>query len=585
MILSLIFIVVSFASCIINSEKETLNDGEEYTIDVSEISAYTVIRADKASLNVKTAAKRLGDYLSECFGTTVSVKDDWVKDKSELPEYAKEIIVGQTTRPESEAFSAMLGEKDYGIFAQNYRIYILGGTEDALLDAIEYFKEKYVDIPSATITVTNGVSDIVKYQFVVEGLMINGVDISEYTVVIPDEATLSEKYAAANLVSAINEKSGTKLLMSTDASAETKYEILIGNTNRAESNVNIATSCDKGEYVLYTKNDKIVCLGESYMVGGGVGELVSKIPNDVAEGVNITDIDTEATVKEFEMKDPKSVILMIGDGMGYNTVKMSLKQIGEFVANDLPNKGDVYTGSTSTASNPSTATDSAASATALATGYKTRNNFVGMDPGYNNLKNIRELADEKGAMTGVITTDKITGATPSGFIAHHNNRNDTYELQSQINAVVNSGKIDYCMGDVDNSLRTRTAEALNKLSKNNSPFFIMIEEGQIDKRSHSNLMDECIDMVERFNDDIAYVIQFVLCHTDTVLIITADHETGSIKESNDGSFYYTSVDHSTKNVPIYALGKGTEYFNGKTVDNTEIAKFMAKVFGEEHFGK
>ena len=91
-------------------------------------------------------------------------------------------------------------------------------------------------------------------------------------------------------------------------------------------------------------------------------------------------------------------------------------------------------------------------------------------------------------------------------------------------------------------------------------------------------------MVKRFNDDIAYVIQFVLCHPDTVLVVTADHETGGITKQSDGNFVYTTGDHSTANVPICAIGYGTEIFNNKTSDNTDIPKFLAKIYGENNFG-
>ena len=85
---------------------------------------------------------------------------------------------------------------------------------------------------------------------------------------------------------------------------------------------------------------------------------------------------------------------------------------------------------------------------------------------------------------------------------------------------------------------------------------------------------------------IAYVVEFVLCHPDTALVITADHECGAIKENTDGSFVYTSDNHSTANVPVYALGKGMgSIFNGKTVDNTMIPKTLAKIFGATKFGE
>ena len=114
---------------------------------------------------------------------------------------------------------------------------------------------------------------------------------------------------------------------------------------------------------------------------------------------------------------------MIGDGMGFNHIKMAKNGgMKEFYAEQFPNKGEAVTRSMTVINGGDQWTDSAAAATALATGYKTINGKVGVDKNDNTLKNIRELADEKGAKTAVITTDVINGATPGGFLAHNAQR-------------------------------------------------------------------------------------------------------------------------------------------------------------------
>ena len=72
-------------------------------------------------------------------------------------------------------------------------------------------------------------------------------------------------------------------------------------------------------------------------------------------------------------------------------------------------------------------------------------------------------------------------------------------------------------------------------------------------------------------------------HPNTALIVTADHETGNLREGN-GMFLFRSDQHTNQDVSIFGLGAGTEYFNGKTVENVELAKFVASVYSNESFG-
>ncbi len=594
LLLAMLFILSAFVACDTpsvtppddGSTEITEAPGVDYQITEKNLAEYTIVRADKASNEIKTAAYNFRLELKAAFGSEVGIQSDWIKNVEDLPTNAKEIVIGSTNRPDGVEIEHELRENDYAVICKNDRIFIIGGSDSSTLKALEYFKATYLNTEKKTISLNTKLVYKSLYEYPISRIEINGVNLRDYTVVIPDKADLSTAYAALNLSDFLLANAGFEMTISTDKEAEVEYEILIGATNREESTVSVAPSLANGEYVFYKTESKIVCTGESYMVGGGVGDLVSRIPVDGKNvEVSIDDIPTEAAVKTFTFKEAKSAILMIGDGMGFNTVEMSLPTINHFIANDLPNKGNAYTGSLTTQSNPAKPTDSAASGTALSTATKTINGYIGVDKNKNTLQNIRELAAAFGARTGVISTDVITGATPSAFLAHHKSRNDTSILQGQIDKLISDGKVDWCSGDIGDKLTSDTAAALRKLSAGGSPFFLMVEEGHIDKRSHKNDASGCIKMVKRFNDDIAYVIQFVLCHPDTALVITADHETGGITKQSDGSFKYTLDDHSTANVPTYAIGYGTEYFSGKEVDNTEIPKFLAKIFGNQNFGK
>ena len=217
-----------------------------------------------------------------------------------------------------------------------------------------------------------------------------------------------------------------------------------------------------------------------------------------------------------------------------------------------------------------------------------------MDENKVSRENVRELAHAAGANTGVLTTDAITGATPSGFLCHYKDRNATSTLQKQIDALIDEKKIDYCKGSVSN-LATPARTALNALSADGADFFIMIEEAHIDKRSHEGdtSMSRMQDCVVRYNQCIAYVIAFVMLHPDTALIITADHETGGLTKQPDGSYVFeneTSTDywqHTNNHAPIFALGEGVDGLvqSGTITDNTLVAKHIAGIFGDANFGE
>jgi len=207
-----------------------------------------------------------------------------------------------------------------------------------------------------------------------------------------------------------------------------------------------------------------------------------------------------------------------------------------------------------------------------------------MDENDNPLLNVRELARSKGAKTAVITTDVITGATPSGYLCHHNSRYDTEILQGQIDEIIAKKEIEYIKGSIGDTLTDETKAALNTIKGDS--FFIMIEEAYTDKHSHNHDHAGVIHAVKRINDAATYAVEFVLCHPDTALIITADHETGGLVRNLglESMFDFSAYNHTNLDVPVYAIGTGTEKFNGGTVDNTELAKFVASVYSKEAFG-
>jgi len=118
--------------------------------------------------------------------------------------------------------------------------------------------------------------------------------------------------------------------------------------------------------------------------------------------------------------------------------------------------------------------------------------------------------------------------------------------------------------------------AIERISADNSKFFIMIEEAHIDKHSHSNDGINASKSVKQLNDVAAYCMSFTVFHPDTALVITADHETGGIRYSS-GEYIYTSDDHTAANIPMYACGGGTEVLNNNII-NTDTSDFLFSIF-------
>lgn len=534
---------------------------------------YVIVFADGPSQKTYAAVTALKNAINDCLGDDyIRTKSDFLKRDEAVPEKAKEIVVGSTNRPANAELEKNLGGKDYAILFENDRLYIYGRTDSAITDAVNYFVKNY--IKDGSVSVSDKMNEVVRYDYRHTSIKHEGTELSEYKVVIPEDADLSTLYAAANFVKYIEEAYGRTLPVVTDKEAETELEILIGKTNRAASTRAYAECKEEHKYVLYKNGKQIVTAGLGYMVGGGVGTLVSQVFG-AEKNVEIS-LPTEPTAKNYEFKKATSAILMIGDGMADNHIKATLKNgLAEFIPQQLPNKGYAITHSL----NYPNVTDSAASATALSSGYKTWNGYLGMNRSKVSKQNVRELAHSTGAKTAVLTTDVITGATPGGFLVHVESRKSTAEIQSQITALIKAGKVNYCEGEVGDEFRTKIEEALYGMTDGDDKIFAMFEAALIDKRSHSNDLSGIYKMVTRYNDVTAYVIQFILLHPDTALVITADHECGGVTLNNaTGKYYFTSDNHTNANVPVFALGDGTSMFNGKDVDNTEIAKFLAAIF-------
>lgn len=314
----------------------------------------------------------------------------------------------------------------------------------------------------------------------------------------------------------------------------------------------------------------------------------------------------------------KQIILMIGDGNGLAQISSGLFTNGNQLSlTQLKNMGLVKT----QAADDFT-TDSAAGATAYATGKKANNRALGIDPSGDTLANLPAILREKGFRSGIITTDELTGATPAAFFAHHSERDDSgiiasflsksaidlaigggkrhfYHYLSDLTRVgfeeVNSlesiersvsSKLIYFLGDGSPAtiesgrgpmLSKASLEAVSFLAKGNSPIFLMIEAAKIDSGGHANSSSTIVTELLDFDLAVGKMIRFADQHPGTLVLITADHETGGVSlpqgnlERNEVELAYHSDDHTGILVPIFAYGTHSGEFRG-VYDNTEVFK-------------
>lgn len=590
LLLALLMVLPLFAACNKNGKPiDIVKDGE---------SDYVVIYSEEKTATLeKAAATKLRDAIKEATGVRLEIDTDW------SPDNATQILVGTTKRDATQNALTLIRQKDFIITYDEGRVIITGGSSAATVRAVDYFIANYINADKGKVTVYDGKDHIERFDYMLGELSVAGKPLTEYTIVYPNGAENNDKityYIAVNLYDYILNNAGIALKMTSDSSAPVANEILVGKTNRQESRAVQNTALSDDEYLLFTQNGKIVMMGNSYMLGGAASALVNKY--FISKGANVPvdiTLPTAATPSKFAFEKATSALLLVGDGMGFEHIQAGIAAgLNEFVAERLPYKSSVVTASQSVLDGNAEYTDSAAAATAMATGHKTTNYYVGKTPDGQNVKNVRELAHSAGAKTGILTTAAITDATPAAFLAHALDRDDA-SIKTDINKLIAEGGVTYAQGDT-NDLRgvkeerliTNAREALATISENNSRFFGMIEEAHVDKNSHkvqsgARSLADVQNSVKCYNEVIAYAIGFTMLHPSTALIVTADHECGKLDfNESTGGARFDSDNHSNANVPFFGLGNGiAELIAGKTeIDNTDIAKFIAKIFGDNNFG-
>ena len=334
---------------------------------------------------------------------------------------------------------------------------------------------------------------------------------------------------------------------------------------------------------------------------------------------------------------------MIGDGMGLSQISAGLysknsplnleqfKIVG--LHKSYPADKDLVT-------------DSAAGATAFSCGCKTYNAAIGVKVDSTPCKTILEFAEEHGLATGLVATCSIEHATPASFIAHVNHR-DKYEeiathfLNTEFDLLIGGGKKYFERRKTDN--RNLSDELIQKgyevsgtselelkdyrfkdkntvfftaedhplpadqgrdylpiagkvaprflKKKSEKGFFLMIEGSQIDWGGHAGKTDYIISELNDFDKTIGEVLEFAKKDKETLVIVTADHETGGfailsgstignikggfadIKDPKTDSYHHTGT-----LIPVFAYGPGAAEFSG-IYENTAIFDKIKSLFG------
>ncbi len=322
------------------------------------------------------------------------------------------------------------------------------------------------------------------------------------------------------------------------------------------------------------------------------------------------------------MTKPKNIIFLVGDGMGLTQVYSGMTaNKGKLFLESCP-----YIGLSKTYASDDYITDSAAGATAFSIGQKTYNGAIGVDKDGKPVETILETAEKQGLATGMVASCAITHATPASFIAHQAKRSMQEEiaadfLKTDIDVFLGGGRqffekrkdgrnlseelrksgyqIAYTLDEVKNAKNGKLAglladnhpkkyldgrgnmladmslKAIEILKQNPKGFFLMIEGSQIDWGGHANEADYVVSEMLDFDRTIGKVLEFAAKDGETLVVITADHETGGLTlnggkiETGEVKARFTTLHHTAVAVPVFSFGVGAERFAG-FYENTSI---------------
>lgn len=325
-------------------------------------------------------------------------------------------------------------------------------------------------------------------------------------------------------------------------------------------------------------------------------------------------------------KPAKNVILLIGDGMGLAQIHAAtIANHGSLNIGQIRNIGFSQTGAANSGN-----TDSAAGGSAIGMGEKTNNRYIGMGTDNKRRTNLVDTLAGYGIKSGVISVGDITDATPAVFYAHQLDRSMSQEiaadlLSSKTDLLIGSNqksflqnkdkqlmdkltakgfKFSTSLGDFSKQstgkqlvllpdeetrpvkdgrgdvLKQALLHSIKLLAANKAGFFIMAEAAQIDYGGHANDLPYVITELHDFDKTVEAALHFADQDGETLVVITADHETGGLtlldasEESGTISGEFSTNDHTNIMVPVFAYGPGAETFRGTYPNNQLFHKIL-----------
>lgn len=345
------------------------------------------------------------------------------------------------------------------------------------------------------------------------------------------------------------------------------------------------------------------------LFGCGRGAVVTPTPN--AEPIVITTDAPSPQSEPTALPQPqlKYIFLLIGDGMGYAQIQAASEALSAAKRDPLSFLDFPVQASVKTSNILGEVTDSAAAATAISTGEKTINSYLGVNQTKNRIETVAETLRNIGRKIGILTTVSLDHATPAGFYAHVDSRRSYSTITDDLfasgfdyfagggfhntpDAPVHAEENGYTLihsfeeapvstdgrliltsslifGDygvlpaIDGGARTdwlkkATDLAITRLTSP-SGFFMMVEGGRIDYFCHYNDAASFVGELLDFDKAVQSALAFYALHPEeTLVLVTADHETGDVS--------FTEGDRS-------ALLRQT--ISSDTCDNTLVADCIA----------
>ncbi len=318
---------------------------------------------------------------------------------------------------------------------------------------------------------------------------------------------------------------------------------------------------------------------------------------------------------------PRNIVLVVADGMGFAHLAAGRAAL-HGIEGEAP--WDIFPVSGWHRSHPASGllTDSAAAATALATGHRSQIGAVGVDGDGKPVQNLFERATELGYRTGLVTDSYIWDATPAAFATHVEDRDFAAQILQQLTDApldvlfgeledVGEGEVptweetEALLGasytlvgpepvtveellaidadrrvatvyeeeqitdlDSEPNLPTLVRAGLGRITRSGEPFALLVESEELDSSSHHRDLNRTIRGLEVLDVVLTELIAFAREDGETLLLFTSDHETGGLAVSTRKGnralrAIWASDSHTATPVPVFAMGPGAEEFSGR----------------------